>query len=88
MNKSELIKSVASKSKLSVTDASSAIEGFIDTVIEAMERGEDVKLVGFGAFTIIERKTRTGYNPSTGGTMIIPAKKQVKFKSGYRMILK
>ena len=52
-----------------------------------MQKGENITLVGFGSFVIQERKERNGHNPSTGGSMVIPAKRQVKFRPGSKMKL-
>lgn len=87
MNKSELIKEVALKSKLSIREATDAVDAMMEAIAEIMQKGESVTLVGFGSFVVLERKTRNGYNPSTGGKMVIPAKKQVKFRPGSKMKL-
>ena len=52
-----------------------------------MHKGESVTLVGFGSFVIQERKARNGHNPATGGSMVIPSKRQVKFRPGSKMKL-
>ena len=87
MNKSELIKEVALKGKLSLREAGDALDAIIDTIAETMQKGENITLVGFGSFVIQERKERNGPNPSTGGSMVIPAKRQVKFRPGSKMKL-
>lgn len=66
MNKSELIKEVALKGKLSLREAGDALDAIIDTIAETMQKGENITLVGFGSFVIQERKERNGHNPSTG----------------------
>lgn len=87
MNKSELIKEVALKGKLSFREAGDALDAIINTIAETMQKGENITLVGFGSFVIQERKERNGHNPSTGGSMVIPAKRQVKFRPGSKMRL-
>ena len=87
MNKSELIKEVALKGKLSLREAGDALDAIIDTIAETMQKGENITLVGFGSFVIQERKERNGHNPSPGGSMVIPAKRQVKFRPGSKMKL-
>ena len=59
----------------------------IETIAETIHKGESITLVGFGSFVIQERKARNGHNPSTGGSMLIPAKRQVKFRLGSKMKL-
>lgn len=87
MNKSELIKEVALKGQLSFREATNAVDAMIETIVETMRKGEGITLVGFGSFVIQERKERNGHNPATGGSMVIPAKRQVKFRPGSKMKL-
>ncbi|NTV17779.1 MAG: HU family DNA-binding protein, partial [Chlorobiaceae bacterium] len=55
---------------------------FISVVSESLKNGEDVSLVGFGTFSIVDRAEREGRNPLTGEAITIAAKKVVKFKPG------
>ena len=88
MNKSELIKEVALKGQLSFNEATNAVDAIMETIAETMHKGESVTLVGFGSFVIQERKARNnGHNSATGGSMLIPAKRQVKFRPGSKMRL-
>ena len=82
MNKAELITSMAEKSKLTKKDAELALKALIESVEEALEKGEKVQLVGFGTFETRERAAREGRNPRTGETMKIAASKSPKFKAG------
>lgn len=82
MNKSELVKSIAKKSGLTETQANDAFKALTETVSEALGKGEDVTLVGFGTFKVTERKAKKGRNPATGETIQIPAKKAPVFKAG------
>ena len=82
MNKAQLIDAIASKSQLTKADAKKALDAFVESTSEALKAGERVALVGFGSFSVNERKERTGRNPQTGKEIIIPAKKVVKFKAG------
>ena len=87
MNKSELIKEVALKRKLSFNEATNAVDAIMEAIAETMHQGEGGTLVGFGSFVIQGRKARNGHNPATGGSMLIPAKRQVKFRPGSKMKL-
>ena len=87
MNKSELIKEVALKRKLSFNEATNAVDAIMEAIAETMHKGEGVTLVGFGSFVIQGRKARNGHNPATGGSLLIPAKRQVKFRRGSKMKL-
>lgn len=82
MNKHELISAVANASGLSKSDASSAVESVFDTITSALAGGDEVRLVGFGTFSVAKRKASTGRNPRTGEPMTIKASNQPKFKAG------
>lgn len=82
MNKSELVDSIASESGLTKDQAAKALNAFIDSVQGALERGDDVVLVGFGTFSVKERAARTGRNPQTGESLTIAASKAPTFKAG------
>ncbi len=82
MNKNDLISAVAESSGLVRGEATKAVEGVFDTITAALKKGDDVRLVGFGTFTVAKRKASTGRNPRTGETMEIAASSQPKFKAG------
>lgn len=82
MNKQELIGEVAEVSGLSKGDASKAVEAVFGTITGALTKGEEVRLVGFGTFSVSKRKASTGRNPRTGEPMTIKASAQPKFKPG------
>lgn len=83
MNKAELIASIADKSGLSKKNAEAALNGFVDSVREALADDQKVQLVGFGSFEVRERKEREGRNPRDPKQKIkIPASKAPVFKAG------
>ena len=82
VNKNDLIASVASSAGLSKSDATRSLESLLDTITNALKRGEKVSIVGFGNFSISERKATTGRNPRTGESIQIPASKRPKFSVG------
>jgi DNA-binding protein HU-beta len=82
MNKNELIGAVADASGLSRSDATKAVEGVFDTITRTLSKGDEVRLVGFGTFSVAKRKASTGRNPRTGAPMTIKASTQPKFKAG------
>ncbi len=63
-------------------DADKAVNAFVDTVKDAMAKGESIQLIGFGTFSVSERSAHTGRNPQTGKEIQIAAKKVAKFKAG------
>ncbi len=82
MNKVELVAAVAEKSGLAKKDAEKAVAAVLEAVTEAVASGDKVQLVGFGTFETRSREERTGRNPRTKETIIIPASKQPVFKAG------
>jgi len=82
MNKQELIGSVADSTGLTKGDAVKAVEAVFETVSAALKKGDEVRLVGFGTFSVSKRKASTGRNPRTGEPMKIKASSQPKFKAG------
>lgn len=82
MNKSELVDAIASEAGLTKEQATKALNAFTASVQGALERNDDVVLVGFGTFSVKERAARTGRNPQTGETLQIAASKVPSFKAG------
>jgi DNA-binding protein HU-beta len=82
MNKGDLVEKIAAAQGISKTAANGAIDTIIDSATSALKKGTRVTLVGFGTFSISQRKARNGRNPQTGSTIKIPAKRVVKFTPG------
>src|SRR5689334_24711984 len=82
MNKQELIGHVADRSGLSRNDATRAVETMLEVITSTLKRGDEVRLVGFGNFSVTRRKASTGRNPRTGEPMQIKATSQPKFRPG------
>jgi DNA-binding protein HU-beta len=82
VNKNDLIAAVAASAGLSKTDAASAVDAVLDGISAALAKGDEVRLVGFGTFSVAKRAATTGRNPRTGTAIKIPASTQPKFKAG------
>ena len=82
MNKNDLVSAVASSTGMSKADSAKAVEGVFDAISGALSSGGDVRIVGFGTFSVANRKATTGRNPRTGEAINIPASRQPKFKAG------
>lgn len=82
MNKTELIAEVANKAGLSRKGAEKALGAVVETITEAVVKGDKVQLVGFGSFETKQREARTGRNPKTKETIEIPATRVPVFKAG------
>ena len=82
MNKNDLISQVADDAGLSKADATKAVDAVLDNIAGALGQGGEVRLVGFGTFSVSHRKATTGRNPRTGEAIQIKASNQPKFKAG------
>ena len=82
MNKSELVSSIAEKSGLTKADSDRAYNAFVETVTEALQKDDQVTLIGFGSFLVRQRAARTGRNPRTGESIEIKASNNPSFKAG------
>ena len=82
MTKAELIEKMAKEAKVTKAAANKAVDSFVDGVKKALKKGESVTLIGFGTFSVTQRKARKGRNPQTGKEIKIAARKAPKFKAG------
>ena len=82
MNKNELVSAVAEAAKLSKGEAQAAVEAVFSVITSELKGGGDVRLVGFGNFTVSRRAASTGRNPQTGASVNIPERTVPKFSAG------
>ena len=82
MTKADLASAVAEATKMTQKQSEAAVNSVIAAIKEALASGEDVRLVGFGTFSVKKRKARIGRNPRTGEELKIPAKKVPAFSPG------
>ena len=83
MTKQEFVDRVATKSGLSKRDASKAVDAFLDSVTEALKRGDSVAFTGFGKFSTAQRAARQGVNPRNPSEKVqIPAATVPRFSAG------
>ncbi|HBP63039.1 MAG TPA: integration host factor subunit alpha, partial [Desulfosporosinus sp.] len=75
MNKTELVSAVAEKADMSKKDAEKAVKAVFEVIEASLAQSEKVQLVGFGTFEVKDRAERTGRNPQTKETILIPAAK-------------
>jgi DNA-binding protein HU-beta len=85
VNRNELVDAVAGKAELSKSAANKAVEAVFDSIADALKGGTEVRLVGFGTFSVASRAASEGRNPRTGEKIKIAASKQAKFKPGKRL---
>jgi DNA-binding protein HU-beta len=82
MTKAELIASVGKDAKISKALAEKTINAFANAVTKALKKGDKLALTGFGTFSVVKRRARSGRNPQTGKEIKIPAARVAKFKAG------
>ena len=82
MNKAELVDSVAEATGATRAAASASVEAVLDTITNALKKGEKVALTGFGSFEVRQRAARMGRNPQTGASIEVKASKAPAFKAG------
>jgi DNA-binding protein HU-beta len=82
MNKSELVKEIAKKASLKVSESEKLLNAFIDTVSVVLKKKDKVTLVGFGTFATAHRKQKVGINPKTKQKITIKAKTVPVFRAG------
>jgi len=82
MNKAELVAAMAKDAGVTKATATKLLDSYIANVTGELKKNGKIGLVGFGTFSVVNRKARTGRNPQTGKEIKIAAKKVVKFKAG------
>ena len=85
MRKQDLIRAVAQESKLSDSQATTAVNAVIRAIQNALASGEEVNISGFGAFRVVERAQREGRNPRTGTAMTIGPRRSPAFRAGSQL---
>lgn len=82
MNRTELVAAVASNGGFSKGDAEKMVDCLLTTIADALKQGDEVRLTGFGTFTVAARAAKQARNPRTGEAVTVAASRQPKFKAG------
>jgi DNA-binding protein HU-beta len=82
MNKLELVDHISTEAELTKVSAAAALEAMLEGIVKTLRKGEEVRLVGFGTFSVRERAAGKGRNPATGKEIKIAASKNARFKPG------
>src|ERR1700690_280591 len=82
MNKLELVEHIAKEAELTKVSAATALEAVLDGIAKSLKKGDEVRLVGFGTFSVRERAAGKGRNPAPGKEIKIAASKNARFKAG------
>jgi DNA-binding protein HU-beta len=85
VNKSNIIKEVAERTGVPISEAKKIVEATLDVISEHLKAGEDVRLAGFGTFGIRKRRARAGFNPRTRQRIEIGAKTVAVFSPGSQL---
>lgn len=82
MNKTELIEYIAATADIPKVTAGKALDAVIGAITATLKNEDSVTLVGFGTFSVAQRKARSGRDPRTKEAIEIKASKLPKFKPG------
>lgn len=85
MRKSDLVKTVAAGINQPETQVTAVVNATFNAIQDALAKGDEVALTGFGTFRISERGSREGRNPQTGERITIPSRKSPSFKPGTQL---
>ncbi|MEO5375529.1 MAG: HU family DNA-binding protein [Alphaproteobacteria bacterium] len=85
MNRTDVVNDVAVAAGLTKVDASKAVDAILNAITDALKDGDDVRLTGFGTFTVTERAAGVGRNPRTGEKIAIAASKTAKFSASKKL---
>jgi len=80
MTKADIVEQIYEQVGFSKKEAAEIVEMVFDTIKETLERGEKIKISGFGNFIVRDKKSRVGRNPQTGDSIEITARKVLTFK--------
>ena len=82
MTKAELVSAIAEKTEFTKKDSEAALAAVLESITDALKKGDKIALVGFGTFEVRARAARQGINPQTKKKIKIPATKVPAFKAG------
>lgn len=85
LTKAELAELVFEHVGLNKREAKDMVDAFFDEISNALERGESVKLTGFGNFQLRDKVSRPGRNPKTGDEVQIPARRVATFHASQKL---
>lgn len=80
LTKADLVEILVAKHQLDLSDAKKIVDLFFEKIKKNLEQGHDVKLSGFGNFTLHDKPSRLGRNPKTGDPAVISARRSVSFR--------
>jgi DNA-binding protein HU-beta len=72
VNKNDLVAQVSANADISKSDAAKAVDAMLDSIADSLKAGQEVRLIGFGTFSVAHRRASQGRNPRTGEPINIP----------------
>jgi len=72
MTKADIVDIISSSTGLTKVETEEVVKGFLETVKDAMKRGETIELRGFGSFKVVKRAQRVARNPKTNEEVVVP----------------
>lgn len=85
LTKADIAEHLFTQLGMSKREAKDMVEAFFEEIRQALERGEQVKISGFGNFDLREKNQRPGRNPKTGEDIPISARRVVTFRPGQKL---
>ena len=85
MNKREFIESISESNQMTQAAARKALNTLLATMMDTMKDGEKVTISGFGSFRVVAKAAQKGRNPQTGQSIVVPARRVVKFKPAKKL---
>jgi DNA-binding protein HU-beta len=85
MRKRDLVRAVADQTNQSEAQAAAAVNAMLAAIQRSLANGDEVTISGFGSFRVVERSSRQGRNPRTGGTMTIGPRRSPAFRAGTQL---
>jgi nucleoid DNA-binding protein len=72
MTKADIVEIISQSTGITKVETEAVVKGFLDTIIDAMKKGENIELRGFGSFKVVKRAKRIARNPKTNEEVIVP----------------
>jgi len=88
MTKADLVKSIHLKTGFSVSETHNIVDQIFELMKQSLGKGEQVKISGFGNFTVKSKNVRKGRNPQTGEEIELPGRKVLGFKASHLLTRK
>ena len=85
MTKADLITRIARDAALTKRQSGKVVDALVAGIQDTLRKGERITLVGFGTFSAMSQKARTGRNPRTGQPLFLPSRKTPKFSAGKKL---